>query len=76
MEMRIERMDPERLFAFRWYPGDSKPTGPSAPTTRVEFRLEEIEVGTRLSVVESGFDRIPLPRRAVPHERAGLALEE
>jgi uncharacterized protein YndB with AHSA1/START domain len=64
MTMRIERMDFEELFAFRWHPGDGEPTDPSEPTTLVEFRLEEIEGGTRLTVVESGFDQIPLPRRA------------
>ncbi len=30
----------------------------------VEFTLEEVEGGTALTIVESGFDRIPLARRA------------
>ena len=34
------------------------------PTTLVEFRLEEAPGGTRLTVTESGFDRIPVSRRA------------
>src|SRR6266571_4837792 len=34
------------------------------PTTLVEFTLEETEGGTALTIVESGFDRIPLGRRA------------
>ena len=34
------------------------------PTTLVEFSLEEAEGGTALTIVESGFDRIPLARRA------------
>jgi uncharacterized protein YndB with AHSA1/START domain len=34
------------------------------PTTLVEFQLEEVAGGTQLRVVESGFDRIPLARRA------------
>ena len=34
------------------------------PTTVVEFRLEEVRDGTLLTVVESGFDRIPAERRA------------
>jgi hypothetical protein len=33
------------------------------PTTLVEFRLEEAPEGTLLTVVESGFDRIPKARR-------------
>jgi uncharacterized protein YndB with AHSA1/START domain len=34
------------------------------PTTLVEFRLAEVPGGTQLTVVESGFDRIPAARRA------------
>ena len=34
------------------------------PTTLVEFTLDEAEGGTALTIVESGFDRIPLARRA------------
>jgi uncharacterized protein YndB with AHSA1/START domain len=36
------------------------------PTTLVEFTLEEAEGGggTALTIVESGFDRIPLARRS------------
>jgi hypothetical protein len=34
------------------------------PTTLVEFILEETEGGTAVTIVESGFDRIPLARRA------------
>src|SRR5438034_3162325 len=35
-----------------------------SPMTLVEFTLEEAEGGTALTIVESGFDRIPLARRA------------
>jgi uncharacterized protein YndB with AHSA1/START domain len=34
------------------------------PTTLVEFHFEDTPGGTRLTVIESGFDRIPLARRA------------
>jgi uncharacterized protein YndB with AHSA1/START domain len=34
------------------------------PTTKVEFRLEDAAGGTKLSLVESGFDRLPASRRA------------
>jgi uncharacterized protein YndB with AHSA1/START domain len=64
MEMQIERIEPERLFSFRWHPGDVDHAHPEDPTTLVEFRLEEIAGGTRLTVIESGFDRIPAARRA------------
>jgi len=32
--------------------------------TLVEFTLEDAPGGTRLTIVESGFDRVPLARRA------------
>ena len=33
------------------------------PTTLVVFELKEVEGGTLLSVVESGFDKVPPSRR-------------
>lgn len=65
MEMVIERIEPERLFAYRWHPGAPDPTFDysSEPMTLVEFRLEDAKDGTRLRIVESGFDRIPAARR-------------
>lgn len=65
-EVTVERMDAERLFAFRWHPYavDSKSDYSKESTTLVEFRLEEVADGTLLTVVESGFDRIPAERRA------------
>lgn len=64
MEMIIERMEPERLFSYRWHPGAEAPEDPAtAPTTLVEFHLEEVSEGTRLTVIESGFDRLPPDRR-------------
>ena len=65
MEVTVERMDAERLFSFRWHPYavDPKVDYSAEPTTLVEFRLEEAEGGTLLTVTESGFDRIPPGRR-------------
>lgn len=65
MEMTIERIEPERYFAWRWHPYAIDPaTDYSAePTTLVEFTLEDSGGGTVLTIVESGFDRIPLDRR-------------
>jgi uncharacterized protein YndB with AHSA1/START domain len=61
----VERMDPERLFSFRWHDYDSKSPLPpeDQPTTLVEFRLEPTEGGTRLTITESGFAAFPEPRR-------------
>jgi uncharacterized protein YndB with AHSA1/START domain len=65
MEVMVERMDAERLFAFRWHPNAVDPNGDYSkePTTLVEFELEEVSGGTRLTVSESGFDEIPAERR-------------
>jgi uncharacterized protein YndB with AHSA1/START domain len=66
IEMAIERMDPESRMSYRWHPYAFEPgvDYSSEPTTLVEFQLEEVEEGTRLTVVESGFDRIAAARRA------------
>jgi Activator of Hsp90 ATPase homolog 1-like protein len=59
-------VDPERLFSYRWHPYAVEPgvDYSNEPTTLVEFRLDEVAGGTELTVVESGFDRIPVTRRA------------
>jgi uncharacterized protein YndB with AHSA1/START domain len=66
MELLIERVQPESLFSYRWHPYAIDPTADysSEPTTLVEFRLDDANEGTLLTIVESGFDRIPLARRA------------
>ena len=66
LEMLVERIDPERYFSYRWHPYAVDPAVDysAEPTTLVEFRLEDTEGGTALTIVESGFDRIPLARRA------------
>ena len=65
MEMKIERIEPERYFAYRWHPYAIDPAVDYSEkqATLVEFRLEEADDGTLLTIVESGFDRIPLVRR-------------
>ncbi|MEP6573432.1 MAG: SRPBCC family protein, partial [Gemmatimonadota bacterium] len=41
LEMRVERMDPEKLFSYRWHPYaiDPKVDFSAEPMTLVEFRL-------------------------------------
>ena len=65
MEMTIERVEPERAFSWRWHPGAPDPGTDYSkdPTTLVEFTLEDVPEGTLLTVVESGFDRIPVAYR-------------
>ena len=66
IEMQVQRIEPERYFAYRWHPYaiDPKVDYSAEPTTLVEFTLEETAEGTALTIVESGFDRIPHARRA------------
>jgi uncharacterized protein YndB with AHSA1/START domain len=63
MDITIERVEPERLFSWRWQPGGDANIDPAEPTTLVVFELEEVPEGTRLTVTETGFDRIPAARR-------------
>jgi uncharacterized protein YndB with AHSA1/START domain len=65
-DITIEQMEPERLFSFRWHPFaiDRSVDYSTEPTTLVAFALEERADGVLLTVTESGFDRIPLARRA------------
>jgi uncharacterized protein YndB with AHSA1/START domain len=68
--LQIERMEPERLLAFRWHPFAIDPAVDytSEPTTLVELALAPAPEGTLLTVTESGFDQIPLARRAKAFE--------
>jgi uncharacterized protein YndB with AHSA1/START domain len=73
LDLMIERMEPERLFSFRWHPGPPDPAldkhvqyehHRTQPTTLVTFQLEQQADGVLLTITESGFDSIPLERRA------------
>jgi uncharacterized protein YndB with AHSA1/START domain len=66
IEMLIGQIEPERYFSYRWHPYalDAAVDYSAEPMTLVEFILEETEGGTAVTIVESGFDRIPLSRRA------------
>ncbi|HEY2510885.1 MAG TPA: SRPBCC family protein [Polyangiaceae bacterium] len=65
-EIVVDRIEPRRLFSFRWHPFAVDPNHDytSEPMTLVSFELEEADGGTHLTITESGFDRIPLARRA------------
>jgi uncharacterized protein YndB with AHSA1/START domain len=64
-EFTIDRIEPERLFSFRWHPFAVDPNVDysSEPATLVVFELKEVPEGTELTIVESGFDQVPLARR-------------
>jgi uncharacterized protein YndB with AHSA1/START domain len=65
-DITIEKIEPERLFSFRWHPhAVERDVDYSAePTTLVVFTLDQVAEGVMLTITESGFDRIPLARRA------------
>jgi uncharacterized protein YndB with AHSA1/START domain len=65
-EIVVEKMEAERLFSFRWHPFavEANVDYSAEPMTLVEFMLEEVTEGVMLTVTESGFDQIPLARRA------------
>lgn len=61
----VERVDPERYFSFRWIPYgiDAEADPEREEKTLVEFQLEPVAGGTRLTITESGFERVPAHRR-------------
>ncbi|AOO83365.1 SRPBCC family protein [Bosea vaviloviae] len=62
----VDRVEPMRMIAFRWHPYavDSNVDYDSEPMTLVTFDLAEVADGVLLTISESGFDAIPLSRRA------------
>jgi len=65
MAVTVQRMEPERLFSFKWHPYaiDPKVDYSTEPPTLVEFTLTDVPGGTLLVVVESGFAALPAHRR-------------
>ena len=64
-DMWIERMEPESLLSYRWhpYPIDQTIDYSKEERTLVTLTLKDVDGGTLLSVVESGFDKVPPERR-------------
>ena len=61
----VKRMEAPSVFSFTWHPYavDAAVDYSDETPTLVEFRLEPSAKGTRLIVVESGFDAVPSHRR-------------
>jgi uncharacterized protein YndB with AHSA1/START domain len=66
MTLQIDRVEHERVVAFRWHPFAVDPAidYTREPTTLVELAIAPAPGGTLLTVTESGFDQIPEARRA------------
>ena len=74
-EMRIERVDEPTIFGFTWHIYGLPAEDPRR--TYVEFTLEPVDTGTRLTVVESGFAQLPDEdyRKAFSSNTEGWAAE-
>lgn len=64
----VEEVEPLCSLAFRWVAFERWPDGTilGRATTRVELSLEDVESGTRLTVVESGFPSLVAATWGVP----------
>jgi len=64
-EVLVQEIIPEQLFSFSWhpYPVDSKKDYSQEISTLVEFKLQKTPAGTSLTIVESGFDKLPKERQ-------------
>ena len=61
---------PKTEFAYQWHPGEDCPIEkyPLNEMTTVRFTLEPVADGTKLVMVESGFENLPDSRRASSFE--------
>ncbi len=61
----VQDLEYEKVFSFTWHPFATDPDVDYSheEPTLVELKLEKIEGGTRVTVTESGFDKIPENRR-------------
>jgi uncharacterized protein YndB with AHSA1/START domain len=78
-EADIRAIEAERYFAFTWHPYavDPKVDYSDEPPTLVEFTLDPTANGALLTVIESGFDKLPLSRalEAFPMNDTGWAIQ-
>ena len=79
LEVVVQKMEPAQFFSYTWHPYavDPEIDYSTEKPTLVEFKLEQTESGTLLSVTESGFDKIPANRRAEAFRRneGGWAIQ-
>lgn len=73
--IRVETFDPPRTVTYRWCNGEVGETTPinvdAGPSTVFTFTLEPRGGGTRLSVVETGFESMPDPAATLESHRQG-----
>jgi uncharacterized protein YndB with AHSA1/START domain len=61
----VDRLEPEELMSYRWHPYAHDPNVDytKEEPTLVTFTLKDAPGGTLLTVVETGFDKLPPERR-------------
>jgi len=75
--IRIEEVDAPRSIAYRWGNENATPTDLDEHSTVFRFTLEPLDGGaaTQLTVVESGFDNLADPAKAMESNRGGWDSE-
>jgi|SRR5882672_360220 len=65
-DFTVERIEPPRRISFRWHPFAIEPGVDYSrePMTSIVFDLKAVPEGVLLTISESGFDGIPVARRA------------
>lgn len=59
-ESRVDLIEPERRFVMTWVPyAEPQASFAEGIHTQVSFTLTPIDTGTRLEIVETGFDALP-----------------
>ncbi len=66
----VGEIRPKTLFQLRWHPYaiDKDKDYSAEPMTLITFALREVDGGVHLTLTESGFENIPLERRAQAFE--------
>ena len=77
--LRVEAIDPQRSVSYRWSNDDAKGAFPEQldeeDSTVFTFTLEPTDDGTRLTVVETGFDHTSDPAGNMDEHRKGWDYE-
>jgi uncharacterized protein YndB with AHSA1/START domain len=72
----IEELDPPHMIAYRWGNESGEPPAVgSGASTVFRFTLDPVDGGTRLTVVESGFDTLKDPSARMEDNRGGWDWE-
>ncbi|MDQ2584898.1 SRPBCC domain-containing protein [Saccharothrix yanglingensis] len=74
VELRVEHVEEPSVFAFTWRVHGLPEDDPRR--TYVEFTLEPVDDGTRVTVVETGFGQLPEDAHRTAHDGNTQGWEE